>query len=41
MLLRRCRRGEVVFLTSWYAQAGHGGFYQALAKGIHQSMAWT
>jgi NitT/TauT family transport system substrate-binding protein len=27
---------KVVFLTSWYAQAEHGGFYQALAKGIYQ-----
>jgi NitT/TauT family transport system substrate-binding protein len=27
---------KVVFLTSWYAQAEHGGFYQALAKGFYQ-----
>src|ERR1700712_4871113 len=27
---------KVTFLTSWYAQAEHGGFYQALAKGIYQ-----
>jgi NitT/TauT family transport system substrate-binding protein len=27
---------KVVFLTSWYAQAEHGGFYQALAKGLYQ-----
>ena len=28
---------KVTFLTSWYAQAEHGGFYQALAKGIYAS----
>lgn len=27
---------KVTFLTSWYAQAEHGGFYQAVAKGIYQ-----
>jgi NitT/TauT family transport system substrate-binding protein len=27
---------KVTFMTSWYAQAEHGGFYQALAKGIYQ-----
>jgi NitT/TauT family transport system substrate-binding protein len=27
---------KVTFLTSWYAQAEHGGFYQALAKGIYK-----
>ena len=27
---------KLVFLTSWYAQAEHGGFYQALAKGIYK-----
>ncbi|QRX81203.1 ABC transporter substrate-binding protein [Glaciimonas sp. PAMC28666] len=27
---------KVVFLTSWYAQAEHGGFYQAVAKGIYK-----
>jgi NitT/TauT family transport system substrate-binding protein len=27
---------KVTFLTSWYAQAEHGGFYQALAKGIYE-----
>lgn len=26
----------VVFLTNWYAQAEHGGFYQALAEGIYK-----
>ena len=25
-----------VFLTSWYAQAEHGGFYQALASGLYK-----
>jgi len=25
-----------VFLTSWYAQAEHGGFYQALATGLYK-----
>ncbi len=27
---------KVTFLTSWYAQAEHGGFYQALATGIYR-----
>jgi NitT/TauT family transport system substrate-binding protein len=27
---------KLTFLTSWYAQAEHGGFYQALAKGIYK-----
>ena len=27
---------EVVFGTNWYAQAEHGGFYQAVATGIYQ-----
>ncbi len=27
---------KVTFLTSWYAQAEHGGFYQALAAGIYK-----
>ena len=27
---------KVVFLTSWYAQAEHGGFYQAIATGIYR-----
>ncbi|HLB16812.1 MAG TPA: ABC transporter substrate-binding protein, partial [Burkholderiales bacterium] len=27
---------KVTFLTSWYAQAEHGGFYQAIAKGIYR-----
>jgi NitT/TauT family transport system substrate-binding protein len=27
---------KFTFLTSWYAQAEHGGFYQALAKGLYK-----
>jgi NitT/TauT family transport system substrate-binding protein len=27
---------KVVFVTNWYAEAEHGGFYQALAEGIYQ-----
>jgi NitT/TauT family transport system substrate-binding protein len=27
---------KVTFLTSWYAQAEHGGFYQALAGGFYK-----
>jgi NitT/TauT family transport system substrate-binding protein len=27
---------KVTFLTSWFAQAEHGGFYQAVAKGIYR-----
>ncbi len=26
---------KVVFMTSWYAQAEHGGFYQAKATGLY------
>jgi NitT/TauT family transport system substrate-binding protein len=28
---------KITFLTSWYAQAEHGGFYQALAKGLYKA----
>ena len=28
---------KVVFGTNWYAQAEHGGFYQALATGIYEN----
>ncbi len=27
---------KVTFLTNWYAEAEHGGFYQALAEGIYK-----
>lgn len=27
---------KFVFITNWYAQAEHGGFYQALAEGIYR-----
>lgn len=27
---------ELTLLTSWYAQAEHGGFYQAVAEGIYE-----
>ena len=27
---------KITFLTSWYAQAEHGGFYQAVAQGIYK-----
>ncbi len=27
---------RVTFLTNWYAEAEHGGFYQALAEGIYE-----
>jgi NitT/TauT family transport system substrate-binding protein len=27
---------KVTFMTSWYAQAEHGGFYQAKAKGFYE-----
>jgi NitT/TauT family transport system substrate-binding protein len=30
---------KVTFLTSWYAQAEHGGFYQALATGLYKKHA--
>ena len=28
---------KVVFATNWYAQAEHGGFYQALAEGLYRA----
>ena len=27
---------KVTFMTSWYAQAEHGGFYQAKATGLYE-----
>lgn len=27
---------KVIFFTNWYAEAEHGGFYQALAEGIYK-----
>jgi hypothetical protein len=27
---------KFTFLTNWYAQAEHGGFYQALASGLYK-----
>lgn len=27
---------KLVFGTNWYAQAEHGGFYQALATGLYE-----
>ena len=27
---------KLVFLTNWFAQAEHGGFYQAVAEGIYR-----
>ena len=27
---------KLVFTTNWYAQAEHGGFYQAVAEGIYR-----
>ena len=27
---------KFTFLTNWYAQAEHGGFYQAQATGLYQ-----
>ena len=27
---------KVTFLTSWFAQAEHGGFYQAKANGLYE-----
>jgi len=31
-----CAQDKVTFLTSWYAQAEHGGYYQAIATGIYR-----
>src|SRR5207248_11783892 len=29
--------GQFTFLTNWFAQAEHGGFYQALAEGTYKT----
>jgi NitT/TauT family transport system substrate-binding protein len=31
-----CAADKVTFLTSWFAQAEHGGFYQAKATGLYE-----
>ncbi len=36
MPLASVAQDKVTFMTSWYAQAEHGGFYQAVAKGIYK-----
>ena len=37
MLPRRARAAtKITFLTSWFAQAEHGGFYQAKATGLYE-----
>jgi NitT/TauT family transport system substrate-binding protein len=33
---RAAAADKVVFVTNWYAEAEHGGFYQGLAEGIYQ-----
>ena len=34
--LAAAAQDKITFMTSWYAQAEHGGFYQALAKGLYK-----
>lgn len=38
LALRRAKAadGQIRFLTNWFAQAEHGGFYQALATGLYR-----
>ena len=31
-----CAAEKIVFVTSWFAEAEHGGFYQALAEGTYE-----
>ena len=31
-----CANDRLLFVTSWYAEAEHGGFYQALAEGTYE-----
>ncbi len=31
---------KVTFATNWYAQAEHGGFYQAVATGFYKANRW-
>jgi NitT/TauT family transport system substrate-binding protein len=32
---------KFTYMTNWYAQAEHGGFYQAVARASTRSTAWT
>ena len=32
----RAADARFVFLTNWFAEAEHGGFYQALASGLYE-----
>ena len=32
---------KFVYLTNWFAQAEHGGFYQAIATGMYAKPAST
>lgn len=34
--LQAWAQDKVTFMTSWYAQAEHGGFYQAVAEGLYK-----
>ena len=34
--LSAAAQDKATFMTSWYAQAEHGGFYQAVARGIYK-----
>jgi len=34
--LAAAAQDKITFMTSWYAQAEHGGFYQAIAKGLYK-----
>jgi NitT/TauT family transport system substrate-binding protein len=33
---RRAGQDKFTYMTNWYAQAEHGGFYQAVANGIYK-----
>ena len=32
-----CAQEKFVYLTNWFAEAEHGGFYQAIANGIYRN----
>ena len=36
LALPAAAQDKVTFMTSWYAQAEHGGFYQAVARGLYK-----
>ena len=34
-------QGKFVYMTNWFAEAEHGGFYQAIATGLYKAAVST